>query len=119
MRRSVLPNLRRSWEIFISFLYSEWDLFEKEFKTNVIAPVALLRAFTPLLNKGTAKKAVFFTTHLASLTDAERVPMLGASIISSITCEILASLTDYLIADPDLISRFILDDQDRVEYGNP
>jgi len=56
---------------------TDLKLFEEELKINVIAPVATTRAFTPLLNKGTAKKVLYLTTEMGSLTNSEKVPFLS------------------------------------------
>jgi len=62
-----------------SFAGGETDLklFEEELKINVIAPVATTRAFIPLLEKGTAKKVLYVTTEMGSLTLSSQVPFLS------------------------------------------
>jgi short-subunit dehydrogenase involved in D-alanine esterification of teichoic acids len=56
---------------------TDLKLFEEELKINVVAPVATTRAFTPLLEKGTAKKVLYVTTEMGSLTLSEKVPFLS------------------------------------------
>ncbi|KAF8303352.1 NAD(P)-binding protein [Clavulina sp. PMI_390] len=58
---------------------NDLKVFEQELKLNTVSPVATLRAFLPLLDKGQTKKALFLSTELASLTMAERIPFLSDS----------------------------------------
>ena len=66
LRSSLLVGIR-----------TDLKLFEEELKINVIAPVATTRAFIPLLEKGTAKKVLYVTTEMGSLTLSAQVPFLS------------------------------------------
>jgi len=55
----------------------DFNKFQEELFVNVISPAITLRAFTPLLNKGTAKKVLFMGSEMGSLTASEHVPLLG------------------------------------------
>lgn len=56
---------------------TDWKVFEEELRINTIAPIATLRAFQPLLEKGTAKKALLLSTEMGSLTLASNIPFLS------------------------------------------
>jgi len=55
----------------------DFKLFEEELRVNVIAPMIAVRAFNPLLNKGSAKKVLFMTSTLGSFSRAANIPGLG------------------------------------------
>ena len=57
---------------------SDLKLFEQELAINVVAPAAGLRAFQPLLEKGTGKRVVILSTEMGSLTMSSQVPFLSA-----------------------------------------
>lgn len=56
---------------------ADLKLFEQELAINVVAPVATLRSFQPLLEKGTGKRAAILTTEMGSLTMSSNVPFLS------------------------------------------
>jgi NAD(P)-dependent dehydrogenase (short-subunit alcohol dehydrogenase family) len=56
---------------------TDLKLFEEELKINVVSPVATTRAFTPLLEKGTAKKVLYVTSEMGSITLAGHIPFLS------------------------------------------
>lgn len=59
------------------YSFSDYDLWLEELKINAIAPLAALRAFTPLLLLSTEKKVVFLTSGMGSLSIAANMPFLG------------------------------------------
>jgi len=66
-----------SFAFIVVGIRTDLKLFEEELKINVIAPVATTRAFIPLLEKGTAKKVLYVTTEMGSLTLSAQVPFLS------------------------------------------
>lgn len=55
---------------------TDLKLLEEELRINTIAPIALLRVFLPLLEKGVGKKALFVSSAVGSIEIAVQVPML-------------------------------------------
>jgi len=55
----------------------DFKKLHEEFEINAIAPLRTTRIFTPLLNKGTAKRVAFITTEMGSITTAITIPFLG------------------------------------------
>lgn len=76
-----------------NFDSTDLKVFGDELKVNVIGPVATLRAFMPLLDKGKAKKVLFLSTEMGSLTLAERIPFLSTYPILRTTNERLSDIS--------------------------
>jgi len=56
---------------------ADFDIVLKELWLNTLAPLATVRAFLPLLRQGKEKKALFLSSALGSITNADKVPGLA------------------------------------------
>ncbi|KZT03449.1 NAD(P)-binding protein [Laetiporus sulphureus 93-53] len=64
----LINNAGVSYQDYIPFDKIDLKLYEEELRVNAIAPIHVTRTFLPLIRKGKAKKIVFFTSILGSIT---------------------------------------------------
>lgn len=73
-------SLKRSPHNFTLTLFpnhSNLDGVRSEIDFNITAPILLIRAFLPLIRKGSSKKILIITSTLGSISNAIHLPGLG------------------------------------------